>query len=442
MENKINVAELLKDCTQGMELDCTMFEGVEFDCIVNDDYLPIRCRKKDPKGGYNVYNFTKYGCWNNVDSAKCVIFPKGKTTWEGFQRLFKDGDVVATMDGSWIGITKGGKSNDFMPVYCAIKRSGKFEAYFDKEKRWSFERLATEDEKEKLFNVIKENGYHWDNETKTLVKLKENVDDKVVMSGIYFDREYYADEVELHLNNYEIENRDGKTYAVFKNQETKISKPKFNDGDVIVDKYGAVAIYKRVHSSYEEPYVDFHCGITSISRSFFLKDSDSLQHCGEVDSIRLANEEEKQELFQAIKANGYKWNSETKTLENLLKFKVGNRIKPIGSDCSDLCYRCYIIKNIEFDRYILNNGQFLRFTDEHDFELVPNKFDISTLIPFESRVLVRNADGELWKPAIYGFSHSSGYYVVGGAYWVQCIPYEANKELLRTTNNPEEYGNK
>ena len=54
---------------------------------------------------------------------------------------------------------------------------------------------------------------------------EEEVDDRIVMSGIYFDRENYADEVELHLNNYEIENRDGKTYAVFKNQETKISKP-------------------------------------------------------------------------------------------------------------------------------------------------------------------------------------------------------------------------
>ena len=45
MEN-IDIAELLKDCPQGMELDCTVFEGLEFDAIVDNEYLPIRCRIK------------------------------------------------------------------------------------------------------------------------------------------------------------------------------------------------------------------------------------------------------------------------------------------------------------------------------------------------------------------------------------------------------------
>lgn len=81
---KINVVQLLKDCPSGMELDCTMFEGVEFDGIVDNEYLPIRCRIKNPAGGYNVYHFTKYGCWDSDCNAKCVIFPKGKTSWEGF----------------------------------------------------------------------------------------------------------------------------------------------------------------------------------------------------------------------------------------------------------------------------------------------------------------------------------------------------------------------
>lgn len=51
--------------------------------------------------------------------------------------------------------------------------------------------------------------------------------------------------------------------------------------------------------------------------------------------------------------------------------------------------------------------------------------------PFESRVLVRNVNGDLWKPALYGFSPSKGgCYVVGGTYWKQCIPYENNEHLL------------
>lgn len=37
------------------------------------------------------------------------------------------------------------------------------------------------------------------------------------------------------------------------------------------------------------------------------------------DGIRLATDEEKQKLFNAIKANGYKWNEKTKNLEKLIE---------------------------------------------------------------------------------------------------------------------------
>ncbi len=106
-QEKINIAKLLKDCPSGMELDCTMIEGLEFDKIV-DAYFPIRCRIKNPYGGYNVYNFTKYGCWTTDDFAKCVIFPKGKTTWEGFVPpcKFKVGDIIQDLDGYKVEIFK------------------------------------------------------------------------------------------------------------------------------------------------------------------------------------------------------------------------------------------------------------------------------------------------------------------------------------------------
>lgn len=167
MENKINIAELLKDCPKGMELDCTMVESLEFDSIVNDSPLPIRCRFKNPDGeGYDIYNFTKYGCWNNISSAKCVIFPKGKITWEGFQRPLEDGDILATNDGKFIAIIKknGGK------YYCCCHTNG---TYFVIDGSGWFDRLATEEEKQILFDAIKANGYCWDVETKALVKLIE-----------------------------------------------------------------------------------------------------------------------------------------------------------------------------------------------------------------------------------------------------------------------------
>lgn len=172
MKNKINLAELLKDCPKGMELDCTIWDNVKFDHINMTRDCPIYITII---GGRNE-QLTKYGQWDHSPSAKCVIFPKGKTTWKGFTPPceFKDGDIVATNTGTWIGITIGGSSNKFIPTYCVIKYNNKFEAYLDKKENWRFERLATEEEKQKLFDAIKANGYKWNTETKTLEKLVDD----------------------------------------------------------------------------------------------------------------------------------------------------------------------------------------------------------------------------------------------------------------------------
>ena len=88
MEQKINIAELLKDCPSGMELDCLMYEDVYFDYI--DEFNIIHCyiQHKTHKASLT---FNRYGTHHSDIKAKCVIYPKGKTTWEGFQRPFKDG---------------------------------------------------------------------------------------------------------------------------------------------------------------------------------------------------------------------------------------------------------------------------------------------------------------------------------------------------------------
>lgn len=43
MKNRINIAELLKDCPKGMELDCLMFENLYFDKVEQDCRYPIGC---------------------------------------------------------------------------------------------------------------------------------------------------------------------------------------------------------------------------------------------------------------------------------------------------------------------------------------------------------------------------------------------------------------
>ena len=165
MKDKINISELLKDCQKGMELDCSVFEDVTLYKIDTDieNEFPIRIKTKNDY----FLDLTKYGTYSNVEEAKCVIFPKGKTTWKGFipPCKFKDGDVVICNYGD-IHLLRTEDSS-----YCAYRhrRKNKLDSIITT--NITVVRLATEEEKQKLFDAIKENGYKWNAKTKTLEKL-------------------------------------------------------------------------------------------------------------------------------------------------------------------------------------------------------------------------------------------------------------------------------
>jgi hypothetical protein len=83
----------------------------------------------------------------------------------------------------------------------------------------------------------------------------------------------------------------------------------------------------------------------------------------------------------------------------------------------------------------------LLFDNQNDYELVPNKFDITTLKPFD-RVLARDTNKAKW--LITFFSHCNNletykYSCINGAGYAQCIPYKGNEHLLGTTNDCDDY---
>lgn len=177
MENKINISEILKDCPSGMKLDCTMYEDVYFDCV---DVNVIYCYIQHETNKTSI-TFNQFGTPNSDPKSKCVIFPKGKTTWEGFQRPFKDGDILFIESFcSWIFIYKENKDKKNIYKYLAVSTDTTDFLMFINDSPLCYKesiseiRFATEDEKQKLFDVIKANGYHWNDETKTLEKLVES----------------------------------------------------------------------------------------------------------------------------------------------------------------------------------------------------------------------------------------------------------------------------
>ena len=184
---KIKLVELLKDCPNGMELDCTMFENVSFRGIQNGT---SQIMIHTPDG---IQFLNSFGCYHDSYRAKCVIFPKGKTTWEGFVPCkFKDGDILF-VDCSYeeeedtayqyIFILNKPEFYDKWHSYCFLDGVGAFnpeETHLTDGKYHP--RFATEEEKQKLFQAIKDLGYKWNAETKTLEKLvipKFKVGDKI-----------------------------------------------------------------------------------------------------------------------------------------------------------------------------------------------------------------------------------------------------------------------
>lgn len=291
---KINVAELLKDCPKGMELDCTMIDNVVFEKLdFISSHHPIIIRRTDSN---KTIHLTKYGQYSDEEDYKCVIFPKGKTTWEGF-----------------------------------------------------------------------------------------------------------------------------------------VSPCQFKDGDVLVHTQNQRFIMSIYHKEVAKLTIKTHCILWDKGEGLSINE---VIWCY-ADSVRLATEEEKARLFQAIKDNGYKWNPGTKTLEKFPKFKVGDRIRQKGETST---YTITDVNNAHYfcGKYVICD------TCDNDWELVPNKFDITTLKPFESRVLVRDLEENAWHPAIWGclgdvYQDMYPYIMEGGNGFEYCIPYEGNEHLLGTTDDCDDF---
>lgn len=148
-------------------------------------------------------------------------------------------------------------------------------------------------------------------------------------------------------------------------------------------------------------------------------------------------------MFQKLFKNGYKWNEETKALEKLIvpKFKVGDRIKNKYT-----CEVATIAQVREFD-YIATIGDTetaIKRTFENHWELTPNKFDISTLKPFDE-VLVRLNNDNVWCCAFSSHINDGlqrycyKYVTTAGKSYPQMIPYEGNEHLLGTTKDCDEF---
>lgn len=176
MNENLNLAEILKDCPKGTKLWSPLCGECEFDSL---NMGTIICKKQNAQ----EITFTSEGYYMIpvFDDCECMIFPsKDQRDWSKFQRPFKDGDViyVETKAARWVSIFNNESEKQIFTYTDYNLDENRFYGADYKgialclHKVILEKRFATEEEKEKLFQAIKDNGYKWNAETKILEKLE------------------------------------------------------------------------------------------------------------------------------------------------------------------------------------------------------------------------------------------------------------------------------
>ena len=256
MEEKINIAEILKNKPKGTKLYADAFGELSIEDIYTEDKedkdelgITLSGKDGDELLFYNDGKYNKYG-------EPILVPSKLMRDWRKFD--WKKGDVLVSKD------------ND---VYIIFE---KFEddAYTRfKGKHYLWKECNVEDYNKE--------------ESQMLTSVFEKATDDVAQT--------YIKTIEEHL--------DGKL-----NLETlEIEKqPEFKDGDIVV--YGkSVAICRRIYKHTLSFYV-------SLDEMFGLLFDDEVESSEE---YRFATEEEKQQLFDALEKEGKAWDAEKKQIVDL-----------------------------------------------------------------------------------------------------------------------------
>lgn len=330
METKINIAAILKGKPKGTKLYSTIHGKCSFEAVTDEIFKINFCTSKFGLTQTGECTLIKFG--NMFDNGECVIFPSNEMRdWSKF--AWKKGDVLISNDGGT-------------------------EVIFDK---W-YNDTYTNFYGKHYLNSEDENNIKYI-ESFLCTTVRYSLEDKDTVQT-------YINIIEKYLG--------GKL-----NHETlEIEKqPKFKDGDVLFVKCKGNAFIELFNCFKNNGDL---CDYVSLDTT-----THELDISGEykifkenIMEIRLATEEEKLQLFNALLTKkGKTWDVEKKMIVDL---------KP---------------------------------------KWTPKPFD---------KVLVRDSKSSKWRANLFSHKNIDEPYYCVYASWNYCIPYEGNEHLLGTTENVKE----
>lgn len=424
MEQKdIDIYEILKGVEYGTELYTPMCGNVVF------TYLPSNNETIRTEKDLRIYRFDKNGRW--MEGGEVMLFPSNEM--RDWSKFFKKGDVLVHRNGDVHVIFEGFKDNCYTRFNC---------------KHYLWKECFEDYSKEKsemitfLFNKVS------DDEAKTYINTIEKF-----LGG------------KLNRETLEIEK----------------TQPEFKDGDIAFADFGNTQDVFIVSgkTNLSEGYYSFIALNLNSTKALnigykknFFKEN--------LSTIRLATEEEKQQLFDALAKKGKAWDAEKKQVVDLkpvkLTFEIG-KLYVFNEDDEDgelTIIGKLIDKNesedtltfgnqyeIETEKFVTDQAFDLRISvnkelreaTENEVELFNKHYAIwkkekeakehRAFKPFD-KVLVRSGDNYKWLPALFirdrgvGFeSRHTALPIHSGepASFAQCISYDGN-EYLAFTSDP------
>lgn len=216
----------------------------------------------------------------------------------------------------------------------------------------------------------------------------------------------------------------------------------FKLGDVLIRNNGdCIAIFNKedcLPTGGNSDVLYYNCFYNLKNNELLIKTSYGI---GRTNDYRYANEKEKNILFDKLQEKGYFWNDITNSLEKY-KFNIGDKIQ--DKETKEI----YTIYDIEHAKYKVNVNEdiqgYVFAAFQNQFELYKEKFDITTLKPYD-KVLIRRTDNGPWEPQLFSYlNNDKSFYlhrtvIVGSSSVKQCIPYEGNEHLVGTTDECDEY---
>lgn len=284
MEEKINIAEILKDKAEGTKL----YSPICGECKLSY----VESAKSEPQISTESDAFGVFYFWDDgkaYNEGECILFPSSEMRdWSRF--AWKKGDVLYSAG---------------LKEYCVFNK-------FISDGYLMFISKYNVDENTKR---VVPKTYDPDKNTVNY----EKVSDEKVTEIISLIEEHYGGK--LNLSTLEIEKQS-----------------EFKDGDIValvVRKCTHIAIFQ----SRQEAYIGFHAVLCQNDE--LLLEEPFREDVGDIE-LRLATDSEKQQLFDALEKEGKAWDAEKKQIVDL---KPKCEFKPFDKVLSRRCSEDYWVLN-------------------------------------------------------------------------------------------------